>query len=83
MEAKFIEVINKYVQEDFTETLKNEDLKELGLDSMGSIELLLELEEAFNISFPDELLTEDTFSSASKLWESINELNKGELYQAN
>lgn len=38
-------------------------LGELGLDSMASINLLFDLEQAFEISVPDEAIDEETFST--------------------
>lgn len=43
------------------------ELRELGLDSIGTINLLLELEGQFGVVFPDSLLTEETFRTASTL----------------
>jgi acyl carrier protein len=43
-------------------------LTELGLDSLGMVTLMLELEETFGISFPDESLTPETFATGRSLW---------------
>ncbi|PFO51924.1 acyl carrier protein [Bacillus cereus] len=69
--------MNTHLQEELNINNQNKDLKELGLDSLASIELLLEIEEAYEIIFPDELLTEDTFSSSRNLWSIVSKL-KGE-----
>ena len=49
-------------------------LFDLGLDSMGTVQLLLELEEAFGVTFPDEALTPEVFASPASLWEVIRGL---------
>ena len=49
-------------------------LFDLGLDSMGTVQLLLELEETFGVTFPDEALTPEVFASPASLWEVIREL---------
>ena len=49
-------------------------LEELGLDSMGAINVLLDIEDTFDVSFPDELLTEETFRTASSLRDAILQL---------
>jgi acyl carrier protein len=49
-------------------------LEELGLDSLGAVNLLLDLEDSFTISFPDSLLTEETFRTASNLYQSVYSL---------
>ena len=45
----------------------DQNLGEAGLDSMASIDLLLDIEDTFGISIPDDLLTEDSFSSLSEI----------------
>ncbi|MEM5662573.1 phosphopantetheine-binding protein [Bacillus cereus] len=46
----------------------------MGLDSLGSINLLLDIEEAYDIVIPDEYLTDETFSTANTLWELIKKV---------
>jgi acyl carrier protein len=52
------------------------ELPALGLDSMSALALLLELEEIFEISFPDALLNATTFRSAKSLESVIQMLRK-------
>ncbi|EST38928.1 hypothetical protein N566_04800 [Streptomycetaceae bacterium MP113-05] len=47
------------------------DLWEAGLDSLASVQLLLLLEERFEIELPDEALTLDTFRSVRSLAEAV------------
>ena len=63
----------KYVQPSDHVTI-DEDLVSSGLDSMGSIDLLLEIEEHFNIIIPDEQLVDETFATPRALWAVIKEL---------
>ncbi len=49
-------------------------LTDLGHDSMGTIQLLLELEEAMGVTFPDETLTPETFATAEALWTVLSSL---------
>ena len=49
-------------------------LDELGLDSMGAVNLLLDLEDSFDISFPGSLLTEETFATAANLHKAVYSL---------
>lgn len=51
---------------DFEQTLGD-----LGLDSMSAIDLLFGLEEAFEVSFPDALLNEETFRTARSLENAV------------
>ena len=43
----------------------------LGLDSMGAVNLMLELEEIYGVVFPDSLLTESTFETPMALKSAI------------
>ncbi len=53
-------------------------LRELGLDSMGAVNLLLDLESAFGITFPDELLTGEVFRTVESLADSVAALVGGD-----
>lgn len=52
----------------------DKELEALGLDSMGAINLLLDLEDNFGVSFPSELLNEDTFKTAVSLRNVVSSL---------
>ncbi len=52
----------------------SEELLLLGLDSMGAIALLLDLEEAFAIEFPREMLDPQIFHSGATLLEAVRGL---------
>jgi len=52
------------------------ELPALGLDSMSALTLLLELEELFDIRFPDSLLNAATFRSVRSLEHAIQTLRK-------
>lgn len=50
------------------ETIPMEErLVDLGLDSIGTIHLLLDLEQTFAVSFPGSMLTPETFRSGATL----------------
>jgi acyl carrier protein len=46
-------------------------LRDLGLDSMGAVELLAALENDYGIRLRDEVLTMDTFATAGTLWAAL------------
>jgi acyl carrier protein len=50
-------------------------LKPLGLDSMASIDLLFDLEDAFEVTVGDEDLTEANFLTARTLLDMVGRLN--------
>jgi nodulation protein F len=49
-------------------------LFDLGLDSFGTVELLVALEHTFDVLLPDEALTEETFFTAGSLWQVVSGL---------
>ncbi len=54
------------------------DLPKLGLDSMSAINLLLDLEQSFDVVFPDELLVAETFRTPAALATAIDEIKARE-----
>lgn len=48
------------------------DLSAAGIDSVTMIGLMVDLESRFGFSFPDELLTDQTFATPENLWKAIN-----------
>ncbi|MFD0026475.1 phosphopantetheine-binding protein [Streptomyces sp. NPDC058382] len=44
------------------------DLKKAGLDSMATIELLVRLEDTYDVEFPENTLTGATFATPAALW---------------
>jgi acyl carrier protein len=52
------------------------DLYELGLTSVASVNVMLALEDAFDIEFPDEVLNKSTFASVRNIEQVIEGLVK-------
>ena len=52
------------------------DLYELGLTSHASVDVMLALEDAFDIEFPDEVLKKSTFESIHNIAQVIEGLVK-------
>ena len=52
------------------------DLYELGLTSHASVDVMLALEEEFDIEFPDEVLKKSTFESVHNIAQVIESLVK-------
>lgn len=53
------------------------DLYELGLTSHASVNVMLALEDTFDIEFPDELLRKSTFASVDSIRSALTELGVG------
>ena len=52
----------------------NDDLYRAGLTSHASVNLMLALEDAFDIEFPERMLRRQTFESVSSMREAIDSL---------
>jgi acyl carrier protein len=46
-------------------------LKELGLDSMAATNLMIDLEDRFEITLDDQDLVTETFATAENLWRVV------------
>jgi acyl carrier protein len=57
---------------------RDADLYEAGLTSHASVNIMLALEDAFDLEFPDRLLKKSTFSSISAIAGAISELTEGQ-----
>lgn len=54
-----------------------DDLYAAGLTSHASVNVMLALEDAFDIEFPDRLLRKATFSSVRAIADAVREVNVG------
>jgi acyl carrier protein len=52
----------------------SDDLYALGLTSHASVELMLALEDEFDVEFPERMLKRSTFESISSLHEALREI---------
>ncbi len=52
------------------------DLYELGLTSHASVNVMVALEDAFDIEFPDEVLKKSTFASVRNIEQVVESLVK-------
>jgi acyl carrier protein len=50
------------------------DLYEAGMTSFASVDLMLGLEEAFDVEFPDAMLTRKTFASLKAIADAVDTL---------
>ena len=52
----------------------NADLGDLGLDSLSTITVLLDVEDEFAVEIPEELLEDDTFSTLAMLADVVDKI---------
>ena len=59
------------------EALSDQDnLYDAGLTSFASVQMMLAIEEEFDIEFPEEMLTRRTFSSLAGIADAVSQLTK-------
>ena len=63
-----------HLTEDAAELSPDDDLRLLGLDSVGTVALILELEEHYRVEFTAEALTASAWSTPASLWETLRSL---------
>ena len=72
MDPRYVEMLSGFLKfRGDRQITEDSNLRDLGLDSMQSIELLFAIEDTFDVSMPDEVLTESTFASAGSLWQAM------------
>ncbi len=72
-DARFEEVVRPHLPRAAGKPLRADDkLAALGLDSLQTIQVLLDIEGAYEVSFPDELLTAETFATVGSLWSAVS-----------
>ena len=75
MDTGFLTVLQPFLKYAGSQPITAESsLHDLGLDSMRAIELLFAIEDAYQVSVPDELLNDATFATAGSLWAAVKSL---------
>lgn len=75
-EQQFEAVLRRHLRLPAPDTAIDEDadLAASGLDSLGTVTLLVDLEQTFAVSFPGSMLTQATFRSAASLRTAVHGL---------
>ncbi|MDR3191400.1 MAG: D-alanine--poly(phosphoribitol) ligase subunit DltC [Lactobacillaceae bacterium] len=74
VDAKVLEIIEDLFLEDVSDIL-DDDLFDAGImDSMGTVELVLALEDAFGIKIPVSEMGRDDWNTANKIIQGVKEL---------
>ncbi|BBB95335.1 acyl carrier protein [Bradyrhizobium japonicum] len=61
---------------DFSTITDDTNLYDAGLTSFATVQVMLALEEEFNIEFPEAMLTRRTFSSLSNVADAVSRLTQ-------
>ncbi|HEP1250979.1 D-alanine--poly(phosphoribitol) ligase subunit DltC [Streptococcus pyogenes] len=74
IEETVIELFDRLFMEDVSEVM-DEDLFDAGvLDSLGTVELIVELESTFNIKVPISEFGRDDWNTVTKIVQGVEEL---------
>jgi acyl carrier protein len=65
---------NSMIPIDFSALSDNANLYDAGLTSFASVQMMLAIEEEFDIEFPEQMLTRRTFSSIASIADAVSEL---------
>ena len=72
---KVLEVINQLMEENkINESNTNESLLAHNIDSLKFIQIIVLLEEAFNIEFPDDSLIMDQYATFGSIVDMVKKL---------
>jgi acyl carrier protein len=72
MDERFVELLRSFLPLLGTAPLPEDArLRDLGLDSIQAVDLLLGIEDTFQISLPDRDLNDETFATAGGLWRAV------------
>jgi acyl carrier protein len=81
MEETIREVLGAHARlpVDISSIAINDDLFQAGMTSHASVNVMLGLEEAFDVEFPEAMLTKSTFESIGAISEALMELTVAEV----
>ncbi|BCY13288.1 phosphopantetheine-binding protein [Actinoplanes sp. L3-i22] len=75
-DAKFEEILRRFVPflEADEQLEADTSLRDLGLDSMGIIEMMGVLEAEYDVRFRDDMLNMQTFATPGALWDGVSKM---------
>ena len=74
VQTTVIDIIDNLFMEDISDMM-DEDLFDAGvLDSMGTVELVIELEEKFNIKIPVSDMGRDDWNTGNKIVQGVKDI---------
>lgn len=80
MEKTIRDVLGAYARlpVDISIIKDEDDLFQAGMTSHASVNVMLGLEEAFDVEFPEAMLTKSTFASVGSIAAALKELTRAE-----
>ncbi|MFK4106530.1 acyl carrier protein [Streptomyces sp. NPDC019531] len=77
-DKQFAEILRKHLPflPAIEDLLPGSDLRDLGLDSLGTVDLLASLESVYGVRFVNDELTLENFSTPETIWSALSRLTK-------
>jgi acyl carrier protein len=73
MDERFVALLRSHLPLlDDGPVAENARLRDLGMDSIRAVDLLIGIETTFHISMPEAYLTDETFLSVATLWRAVD-----------
>ncbi len=70
--SDFQDILRRHLPfSDAGELSEDDDLSDLGLDSMGLVALMADIEDSYDVELPDEFVAETTFATVGSLWRAV------------
>lgn len=77
MNERFVAIVRSHARESAPGDKFDTSFADLGITSLGTVQILVEVEDVFDIQFSDDLLTPEIFASPMSLWSAIETLTAG------
>ncbi|ROO60619.1 phosphopantetheine binding protein [Micromonospora sp. Llam0] len=77
----FDTILRRYLPLSGGAPIAGRSLIDLGLDSRALISILVEIEDEFEVEFPDDYINLQTFGDAATLWGVVDDLRSHESDQ--
>jgi acyl carrier protein len=74
IDPRFVAIVRRHLRllMPAEELAPDTPLRELGLDSMAAVVLVVDLERELGVSLPESSLIAETFADAASLWSAIS-----------
>lgn len=68
---RYIDTIMQFIKQEDAEIQMDKPMLEIGINSYEVIEIMIALEEEFNVQFPDSLIGPELFISLQTIYEGL------------
>ena len=69
--SRYVDILSQFIKQECAEIQLDESMLNFGINSFDVIEILVALEAAFNVEFPDSLISPELFDSPQTLYNGL------------